>query len=230
MNDGGEVNKKSERCRVAGKLGLWRKPTASIAKKGAEINPLCPPDCGGLERPIYHVLLLAAWPRSSPPSFHHMATNTWHDICLRDYSSLTALFSSMSTSHCSRQLGGIPTKALTSFTCFPRLPANIRLQIRKDVTNEPRTVDIFEGPWQCNNGIIPPYRFVSSQPPPPVLQVNRELRHIGLEYYRLLGALWIQWPLLISMSTSDTTLYVHLEYSKMRPGITSAHAPYSTWR
>jgi len=80
-------------------------------------------------------------------------------------------------------------KDLESFTCSPKLPADIRLQIW-EVAHEPRSVDIWVCTTQDKNRNEESrrqaqYCFITSQPPPARLHVNRESRDIGLQFYRL---------------------------------------------
>lgn len=84
--------------------------------------------------------------------------------------------------------GGL--KDLKSFTCFLRLPREIRLQIWEEIAKDPRNVDI----WVCatqdktrneESRRQAQYRFVTSQPPPALLHVNREARDISLQFYCL---------------------------------------------
>lgn len=80
----------------------------------------------------------------------------------------------------------------TAFTCFPKLPTEIRLMIWDDVCFFPRNIDLWvlyhgqikrrlrgrSNTFDCN-------RYVSICPHPSILHANRESRAVGLKYYEL---------------------------------------------
>ena len=77
------------------------------------------------------------------------------------------------------------------FTCFADFPFDIRAYIWEIVAFLPRDIDI----WAQSLGTIARssslphgftlFRYVTTQPPPAILHVNKESRAIGLKYYSL---------------------------------------------
>ncbi|KAH9216042.1 hypothetical protein DL95DRAFT_407960 [Leptodontidium sp. 2 PMI_412] len=87
---------------------------------------------------------------------------------------------------------------LNTFTCFPRLPFELRALIWKVICFEPRNVDIeilnlgsvysefIPAAHHAGYGAaIPLYSFYSECRPPQALQINRELRAEALKCYKL---------------------------------------------
>jgi hypothetical protein len=78
-----------------------------------------------------------------------------------------------------------------AFTCFADFPFDIRACIWKNVAFLPRDIDL----WAQGLGTIPRsssqphgftlFRYVTTQPSPAILHVNKESRAIGLKYYSL---------------------------------------------
>jgi hypothetical protein len=71
-----------------------------------------------------------------------------------------------------------------AFTCFADFPFDIRACIWQAVAFLPRDIDL----WAQDLGVIGRsslFRYVTTQPPPAILHVNKESRAIGLKYYSL---------------------------------------------
>ncbi|KAG4444211.1 hypothetical protein IFR05_000308 [Cadophora sp. M221] len=80
-----------------------------------------------------------------------------------------------------------------TFTCFPKLPVEIRFKIWKLVAPEPRNIDVgvpsydnrfFGGAW-ANNSNRPHYHTAEVRKVPQILHVNHESRSLTLESYTL---------------------------------------------
>jgi hypothetical protein len=77
------------------------------------------------------------------------------------------------------------------FTCFGNFPFEIRAWIWKDVAFQPRVIDLWAQDLGTNaSSLSQPhdftlFRYVTTQPPPAILHVNKESRAIGLKYYSL---------------------------------------------
>ncbi|CZR67218.1 uncharacterized protein PAC_17117 [Phialocephala subalpina] len=80
------------------------------------------------------------------------------------------------------------------FTCFPKLPLEIRNMIWAEAAKVPRNVDV----WSPTFGtmtltsdtsdervVVTPYRFISKQTPPGILHTNQESRAISLKHFHL---------------------------------------------
>ncbi|KAF4634438.1 hypothetical protein G7Y89_g3669 [Cudoniella acicularis] len=85
---------------------------------------------------------------------------------------------------------GLPCR---TFTCFPKLPLEVRLMIWGQVANLPRNLDVWSkvighASWQWEArgpaSDIELFKFVSTQPIPAILLVNKESYAIGKKYYR----------------------------------------------
>jgi 2EXR family len=81
-------------------------------------------------------------------------------------------------------------RAETTFTCFPKLPAELRTKVWKYASHVTRNIDISTKTLYLSckrNGEGPamPYYYVSSCPPPAILLVCKESRTEALKYYKL---------------------------------------------
>jgi hypothetical protein len=80
---------------------------------------------------------------------------------------------------------------LAAFTCFADFPYDIRACIWESVAFLPRNIDLWaQGLGTITRASNQPHeftlsRYISTQPPPAILHVNKESRAIGLKYYSL---------------------------------------------
>ncbi|PMD31560.1 hypothetical protein L207DRAFT_591511 [Hyaloscypha variabilis F] len=85
---------------------------------------------------------------------------------------------------------------LTKFTCFPKLPIELRLRIWKFAAFIPRNVDVWIGPektsydedgdyWDIRIDIENHHYFCSRTSPPAILHTSHESRKEGLLVYKL---------------------------------------------
>jgi 2EXR family len=89
---------------------------------------------------------------------------------------------------------------LTTFTCFGKLPIELRFKIWKEASNATRNICVFpmDVKWIHNLGYctvkgheldyddeLEPFSYESSDSPPPVLHTCQESRAEGLKYYSL---------------------------------------------
>jgi hypothetical protein len=82
-----------------------------------------------------------------------------------------------------------PTSSSQTFTCFPKLPFEIRHSIWEFAAFLPRNIDIWAKTLPESEpdelGRDQRVRFLTTQPPPAILSVNSEAHTIGLRYYQL---------------------------------------------
>jgi len=78
----------------------------------------------------------------------------------------------------------------TTFTCFPKLPKEIQLNIWKEAASETRNVGVWIhlvefGDLHHGNGDDNPYLFTTNVGHPAILHTSRESRREGLRFYQL---------------------------------------------
>ncbi|KAH7348642.1 hypothetical protein BKA65DRAFT_501028 [Rhexocercosporidium sp. MPI-PUGE-AT-0058] len=92
-------------------------------------------------------------------------------------------------------------KQCNTFTCFPKLPAELRNMIWEHASNLPRNLDIWARRirslsyrWSVGDDPVKyqPFKFYTKQPVPSILQTNRESRAIGHLHYHLSFETWFQ--------------------------------------
>lgn len=83
--------------------------------------------------------------------------------------------------------GSASRTALMAFTCFVKLPPELRVMIWEVVAN--RNVDIRARGDDPEEDLctaeVPPLKFWTTQPVPGVLHANQEARQVGLKFYEL---------------------------------------------
>jgi hypothetical protein len=117
------------------------------------------------------------WPQSNIP------LKTWDDVAQDGNAGQN------STSTISFEA---PTFPLTEFTCFPKLPKELRLKTWKHAATIPRNIDLWVGPWgiDSTHGLFdildrPHYYYMSTTLPPAILSTFQESRQEGLAIYKL---------------------------------------------
>jgi len=92
---------------------------------------------------------------------------------------------------------GKKNRVATKFECFAVLSMELRLMVWEEVAATPRCVDVWPASMEDDDGYVQymntdhslefgePLKCRSHNPVPPVLQVCREARKIGLKYYTL---------------------------------------------
>ncbi|KAG4418826.1 hypothetical protein IFR04_008031 [Cadophora malorum] len=85
--------------------------------------------------------------------------------------------------------GSASRTALMTFTCFVKLPPELRVMIWEVVANQPRNIDIRARGDDPEEDLctaeVPPLKFWTTQPVPGVLHANQEARQVGLKFYEL---------------------------------------------
>jgi hypothetical protein len=76
-----------------------------------------------------------------------------------------------------------PTFPLTKFTCFPKLPKELRLKTWKHAATIPRNIDLWVDPWVIDRHGH--YYYMSTTLPPAVLSTCQESRQERLAIYKL---------------------------------------------
>jgi len=84
----------------------------------------------------------------------------------------------------------IEIPAERTFTCFPRLPAELRMKVWKYASHVTRNIDIstrilYLSSEPQGKGAAPSYYYTSSCPPPSILHVCKESRTEAMIYYQL---------------------------------------------
>ncbi|KAE9370106.1 hypothetical protein N431DRAFT_546073 [Stipitochalara longipes BDJ] len=122
----------------------------------------------------------------------------------------------MSSAKQHRKGNGRSIKA-RSFTCFPRLPLELRQLIWKHVSFQRRDVDITASFLSHTLAIdseadFPEeFHYISVCPPPAILSVNREARSEGLRWYILdFGAPSIKFPSTSTLSFFEREVKPHI--------------------
>jgi 2EXR family len=100
------------------------------------------------------------------------------------------------------------------FTCFPKLPIEMRLKIWKCAANIPRNVDLWIGAAYSNMSMwgvgSPSHEYIfSTSSPPAILHICRESRHEGLSNYAL--AFGTEYSVGRNRVTEEATVYVNWE-------------------
>ncbi|PVH82504.1 hypothetical protein DL98DRAFT_619824 [Cadophora sp. DSE1049] len=100
-----------------------------------------------------------------------------------------------STTSAASLAGSATPRALVSFTCFLKLPPELRTMIWEAAANQPRNVDIWardDEPceeWRLKENLdtmeYTPFKFWTTQPVPGILHASSESRQIGLKFYQL---------------------------------------------
>ena len=100
----------------------------------------------------------------------------------------------------------LPHGSLTEFTLFPKLPIELRREIWKHVSFEPRIIKLFDF-----RGCFSTRRVGGQSKIPPLLHASKEARSVGLRHYKLC---WERSP--FGGKSNKSTMYLNFDVDRFR--------------